>query len=120
MKKTMLAVLAVIMVLGSLRAFAQDSMDYDLMEGKINAVQIGNIQRLIEDMRGFQDEADQLYRQDGQPRMSRISQLLSEAEIIASELPVDSNGTAIDQAHKEIELLRNSACLVVRSVKACR
>lgn len=120
MKKLMLAALALIMVLGSMKAFASDNIDYDIMEGKINASQGNRIWAMIGEMKQFQVEADQLEPVDGFHPVGVVSRLMREAQLINQEVAVDSSFEKITQALKEVKELRDSACSIVRDEASCK
>lgn len=121
MKKKLALVLAAMMLLGAVKGMADDgdAIDYEIQMGKINAAQASAIQFMIEDMENYKAEADALYAQDGISRVGDITKLTNEAQILESNLRIDSNGDELDAVYNEVLHLKIQACSIVRGAENC-
>lgn len=125
MKKKVMLVLAIMMVLGSIKAVAMDGTEGQEVNArahtdkKIAAMQIGDIKLMIEDMIQMQERADILFGEDGTPRVGQLFKLAAEADVIYMNANRSSSAEEIHNSWLAVQSLKKSACGLVEGYAGC-
>lgn len=134
MKKKFMLAIAVIMVLGSVKAMAMSEEEAasintlskieaversssveqgDFNDTKIAAMQIDDMKRMIKDMIQMQEEADLLFAEDAFPRVGQLYKLVEEADLTYMAANNSNSGAKINSAWLYVQSLKKSACGIV-------
>lgn len=121
MKKKVMLGLAIVMVLGSIKALASDSSEAlqvrtDL---KIAAIQIDDMKLMIEDIIEMQERADVLFGEDGTPRVGQLYKLAAEADVILMNAASSTSAEDIHTSWMAVKSLKKSACGLVPGYSGC-
>lgn len=121
MKKKVMLGLAIVMVLGSIKALASDNSEAlqvrtDL---KIAAIQIDDMKLMIEDIIEMQERADVLFGEDGTPRVGQLYKLAAEADVILMNAASSTSAEDIHTSWMAVKSLKKSACGLVPGYSGC-
>lgn len=121
MKKKVMLGLAIVMVLGSIKALASDNSEAlqvrtDL---KIAAIQIDDMKLMIEDIIEMQERGDVLFGEDGTPRVGQLYKLAAEADVILMNAASSTSAEDIHTSWMAVKSLKKSACGLVPGYSGC-
>ncbi|GEM_PF-6354006 len=121
MKKKVTLVLAIVMVLGSIRAMASDNSETLQAKAnmKIAAIQIDDMKLMIEDIIEMQERADVLFGEDEKPRVGQLYKLAAEADVIFMNVVSSTSAEDIHTSWMAVKSLKKTACDLVPGYTGC-
>ncbi|UOF00018.1 hypothetical protein [Bdellovibrio reynosensis] len=116
MKKKFMLAMAIVMLLGSVKAMAEemDEFDHAHQLAIINTVQLNKIEDNIKLMEGLKDLADLQYQEGETSTVGQITKLTEEATILAKDLNADSDGLKVDETLEQVKILARTACSIAK------
>lgn len=139
MKKKVMFAIAIVMMLGSIRAMAMsesEALDRNALtktmaveasvcmnchtDTKIAAMQIDDMKLMIEDIIQMQERADILFGEDGTPRVGHLYKLASEADVIYMNANSSTSAEEIHNSWMAVKSLKKSACGLVEGYAGCK
>jgi ribosomal protein L16 Arg81 hydroxylase len=126
MKKKVMLLLAVVMVLGSIKAMAANVSESQALDEKsrtdlkIAATQIDDMKIMIEDIIEMQERADILFGEDGTPRVGHLYKLAAEADVIYVNAMKSTSANDVHTSWLAVKALKKSACGLVPGYSGCK